>query len=104
MDHDMITEKVLASVVTDMEAEQPPSGWFRRAIHDGILSGFRHARDVARIKRMIAQDAARIRLHVKELLEWDIGDDGATAAQMQEIAERMERRYGLTIVSLDQSK
>lgn len=98
---DRIREKVLASIITDMDTDGPPRGVINRAIHKGLLEGFRHMLAASRIKRTMAEDAARLRTHAQELLDWDIGDDGATAAQMREIADRIGSQYGLTITAAD---
>lgn len=97
MDKELEAEKLLAKVVESYASDPRPSGWIRGAIYDGLLSGFRQTLKAMRVKRMMREDAARLRLHAKELRQWDVGDDGATAAIIDDIASRIEACYWLTI-------
>lgn len=96
-DADEIMEKVYARAASDMADRPRPRSWISAAIHDGILLGFRRARDELRIKRQFREDARRLAIHARELREWDVGDDHATAFEIEEISERLSKRYGLTI-------
>lgn len=97
MDKELLSENLLAKVISDHASKPRPSNLFRRAIYDGMLSGFRQSLKAMRVKRMMREDAARLRLHAKELRQWDVGDDGATAAIIDDIASHIEARYWLTI-------
>ena len=94
---EQIRERVIVEAIADMERDDRMRGIVGRAIHDGMLLGFRQALKALRIKRAMRKDAKRLRIHANELREWDVGDDGATAALIDEIATRIEARYGLTI-------
>lgn len=93
----ILREKLMARVIEDHASQPRPTNWIRRAIYDGILSGFRQALKTMRVKRMMREDAERLRVHAAELRQWDVGDNGETAAIIDEIATHIEERYWLTI-------
>ena len=94
---DIIYEKVLAGLVERVESEPVPRGFLERAIHEGVLKGFKQARDTLRVKRLMREDARRLYKHVEELIKLDIGDDDATAYEIKLIADRLKNRYNLII-------
>ena len=98
MSADRIEEVVAASIVDNLEREdRAGSSFIRGAIHVGLLDGFRRMRDAAKVRRIMRDDARRIIIHAQELLDWDVGDDGSTAAEMKEIGDRLANLYGLKI-------
>lgn len=97
IDTSLIREKIIASAIEDHCAKGKPKSWISRAIYDGILSGFRQSLKSLQIKRTMRDDARRLRIHADELRDWDVGDDGATAALIDEIAAHLEAKYWLEI-------
>lgn len=97
MTPEQIREGVIVKAIAELEQEPARRGFIGRAIREGLLLGFKRSLQVLRIKRAMREDARRLRVHANELREWDVGDDGETAALIDEIAARIEARYGLTI-------
>lgn len=89
-------EEVIAVMIKKVE-EDRPTGLIARAVNEGIISGFRNVMNARRIKREMRDDAKRLLLHSKELVQWDVGDDHATSADIREIADRLSKYYGLKI-------
>lgn len=91
-----LDEEVIAVMIKKVEDERP-TGFIARAVNEGIIAGFRNVLNARKIKREMRDDAKRLLLHSKELVQWDVGDDHATAAEIREIAERLQKYYGLKI-------
>lgn len=87
-------EEVIAVMIKKVEEERP-TGFIARAVNAGIIAGFRNVLNARRIKREMRDDANRLLRHSGELVQWDVGDDHATAADIREIAERLSGYYGL---------
>lgn len=96
-DLDEIIERVSAKSIDKMIREGRPLGIISSAIWDGMLKGFVESRNAAKIRRLMRQDAKRLKILAEELRDWDVGDDHETAAQVESIALRLSDLYRLKI-------